>query len=68
MSKLIEFSSLALPAEFTEWEGRIVGGQTAFPGQFAYIASLRDTRNFNFCGGSIISNRWILSAAHWSVT
>ncbi len=65
--ELIKNSSLALPAEFTEWEGRIVGGHTANPGQFPFIASLRTNSNFHFCGGSIISDRWVVSAAHWSV-
>jgi trypsin len=47
-----------------EWEGRIVGGSTATPGQFPYQASLRTTANFHFCGGTILNTRWVLSAAH----
>jgi trypsin len=49
-----------------EREGRIVGGSNAAPGQFPYQVSLRNTVDQNgahFCGGSIINNRWILSAA-----
>lgn len=45
---------------------RIIGGSTAGPGQFPYMASLRryDTVIWrHLCGGSILSNRWILSAA-----
>lgn len=50
--------------EFEQWNGRIVGGQTATPGQFPYQASLRTFGNFHFCGATIVSNRWVISAAH----
>lgn len=50
---------------------RIVGGLTAERGQFPFIVSLRsikrdsnETRPTHFCGGSILNERWILSAAH----
>lgn len=43
---------------------RIVGGTDAPPAQYPYQASLRTPANSHFCGGSIISNRWILTAAH----
>lgn len=49
---------------------RIIGGATAKPGQFPYQVSLRQVLSSSAvvyrhrCGGSIISNRWILSAAH----
>uniref|UniRef100_T1GKD2 Peptidase S1 domain-containing protein n=1 Tax=Megaselia scalaris TaxID=36166 RepID=T1GKD2_MEGSC len=48
--------SFALP-------GRIVGGHDAAPGQFPYQISLRN-RNSHTCGGSILNERWILTAAH----
>ena len=53
-----------LPVEFGEWEGRIVGGSQASPGQFPYQVSLRSSTNSHFCGGSIINARYILTAAH----
>ncbi|XP_065084074.1 chymotrypsin-2-like [Ochlerotatus camptorhynchus] len=53
-----------LPAEFLEWKGRIVGGQNAASGQFPYQVSLRSSNNAHFCGGSIVNNRYVLSAAH----
>lgn len=45
---------------------RIVGGETAvWQGDFPYQVSIRlNTSNDHFCGGSIISNRFILTAAH----
>jgi trypsin len=52
---------------FFEREGRIVGGSNAALGQFPYQVSLRTAANFHFCGGSIINNRWVLSAAHCTI-
>lgn len=46
-------------------KGRIIGGQDSIKGQFPYYVSLFDSSNSNrFCGGSIISEFHILSAAH----
>lgn len=45
-------------------EDRIVGGSTAKRGQFPHQVSLRTRENIHKCGGSIISNHWIVSAAH----
>lgn len=43
----------------------IFGGRDALEGQFPYQVSLRErVSGQHFCGGSIISNRFILSAAH----
>ncbi|XP_011049282.1 PREDICTED: chymotrypsin-1-like [Acromyrmex echinatior] len=42
---------------------KIVGGKLANEGQFPYQASLRLNNN-HFCGGSVISKRHILTAAH----
>lgn len=46
---------------------RIVGGEDAIEGQFPYQVSLRSklTRQ-HFCGGSLLTNRFILTAAHCS--
>ncbi|XP_050070919.1 chymotrypsin-2-like [Anopheles maculipalpis] len=49
-------------------DGRIVGGYDAVPGQFPYQVSLRRPPNFHFCGGSIIGPRWVLSAAHCTIS
>lgn len=52
----------AVPAEL-ERGGRIVGGSSTYIGLRPFQVSLRIS-NIHFCGGSIISNRWVLSAAH----
>lgn len=46
-------------------ESRVTNGKDAAPGQFPYQISLRLRRNnLHRCGGSIISNRFVLTAAH----
>lgn len=51
-------------------EERIMGGNAVRRGEFPYMVSLRSNRPYNnsvaglnHCGGSLISNRWIISAA-----
>lgn len=49
-------------------DDRIIGGQTAKPGQFPYMAALRQKHGKVFqkhrCGGGILSSRWIITCAH----
>lgn len=49
---------------FNEWEGRIVGGRNAQPGQFPHQVAFRLPNGWHFCGGSIIAAQYVLSAAH----
>lgn len=47
------------------FEPRIIGGEDAKVGQFPYQVSLRQkSMNNHFCGGSILSKRFLLTAAH----
>lgn len=53
--------------EFTKVETFIAGGNLADEKQFPYQAGLNiETKvgQFTWCGGSLISNRWILTAGH----
>ncbi|XP_060921829.1 polyserase-2-like isoform X2 [Labrus mixtus] len=42
---------------------RIVGGQVAPQGSWPWQVSLHRS-GFHFCGGSLINNQWVMSAAH----
>lgn len=44
-------------------EERVAGGEVAKEGQFPFAVSL-EKKGKHSCGGSIINNRWILTAAH----
>jgi secreted trypsin-like serine protease len=42
---------------------KIIGGEIAIPHSQPYIVSLQ-LRKSHFCGASIISDTWVLTAAH----
>lgn len=66
MSQLTVLFLLAFAIGTLALEGdRIVGGQEAGRGQFPHQASLRLSNGTrHFCGGAIISDRYVLSSAH----
>ncbi|KAI2662589.1 Chymotrypsin B [Labeo rohita] len=46
---------------------RIVNGEEAVPHSWPWQASLQDFTGFHFCGGSLISEYWVVTAAHCDV-
>lgn len=60
-------SHLYFPVIEAENDGRITNGETAKPGEFPYQAALNikmSVISSSFCGGSLISDEYILTAAH----
>jgi len=51
----------AAPATAQE---RIVGGTPVPDGKYTFMASLRNSSGSHFCGGTLISSRWVLTASH----
>ncbi|XP_047436748.1 chymotrypsin A-like [Mugil cephalus] len=46
---------------------RIVNGEEAVPHSWPWQASLQDYTGFHFCGGSLINENWVVTAAHCGV-
>jgi len=55
----------AFPRYFMDFPERIVGGEIAERGQFPYQIQIQYL-NQHHCGGAIVNNNWIVTAAHCS--
>lgn len=47
-----------------ETDPTIVGGQNADPGEYPWQAMLTDTQFLPFCGGVLLTPRWVVTAGH----
>merc|ERR1719229_181384 len=46
-------------------DNKIVGGCEPCPGQYPWVVGIWRTRGHRpFCGGSLLNDRWVLTAAH----
>ncbi|XP_030620538.1 chymotrypsin B-like [Chanos chanos] len=57
----------AIPPVVTGY-ARIVNGEEAVPHSWPWQVSLQDYTGFHFCGGSLISENWVVTAAHCDVS
>lgn len=67
LSIILLTSPLSLRAEIEAQtiSTRIVGGQESVPEAWPAMVSIKDKlHNYHFCGGSLIAQQWVVTAAH----
>ena len=68
MKRAIAFGLVALPACTTDGLGttsqEIIGGQTTQSSDWKSVVALEDTPGQWFCTGTLITDQWVLTAAH----
>jgi len=64
MSLTLLLLAVVAPALVLARSPNIVNGFDANPGEFPWQASFQTSWGFHFCGASIVSERWLVTAAH----
>uniref|UniRef100_A0A8C3DL74 Uncharacterized protein n=1 Tax=Corvus moneduloides TaxID=1196302 RepID=A0A8C3DL74_CORMO len=57
-------SQANIGSAWEQYDSRVTGGTLCHRGHCPWQVLLRNSRNVGFCGGSLISRRWVLTAAH----
>ncbi|XP_077334448.1 chymotrypsin A-like isoform X2 [Lithobates pipiens] len=52
---------------FISGYARVVNGENAVSGSWPWQVSLQNSTGFHYCGGSLINNLWVVTAAHCPV-
>ncbi|XP_062997586.1 chymotrypsin B-like [Elgaria multicarinata webbii] len=57
----------AIPSVISGY-ARIVNGEEAVPGSWPWQVSLQEKSGWHFCGGSLVNENWVVTAAHCGMT